>query len=97
MLDENAVCWEHGGSSWVVDVWERVNWFWSKWVVLWNDGSWLMSKLGLTISYKLSLSGGQIWLSGNWIWCGMWVLIEVEFRNVDWVAIWGGHSHGLGC
>jgi len=58
LLDENAVCWEHGGSSWVVDVWEGVNWLWSKWVVLWNDGSWLTSKLELTISYKLSLSGG---------------------------------------
>lgn len=37
----------------------------------------------------LSLSGSQIWLTGNWVWDRVWVLIKVKLSYIDWAAVWG--------
>jgi len=46
---------------------------------------------GLTF-IVLGLSGGHVWLSGEWVWHGVRILIEVEILNVDWEAIWSANG-----
>ena len=65
-------------------------------VVVWMD----VLDLGVSVPSfflkVLGLRGSQVWLTGNWIWYGMWVFIEVELVNVDWAAIWGLDGRGSG-
>jgi len=40
----------------------------------------------------LGLSAGHVFLAGEWVWHGVWVLVEVEVLNVDWAAVWSANG-----
>lgn len=59
------------------------------------DVWWLNCGLELLVFDKLYHSGGGVFLSGNWVWDGVRVLVEVVLQGVDGRAIWRLHPNSL--